>query len=138
LSVECTYFARGSAVLSCLFDRDLQVDHRQRVLVPNVDVALSSADRVGSDDHPLEHRVGVALHDRAVLKGTGISLVAVAQHEATIADRPLARTPLASGVEAGTATPSLARGGDLVDHFVRTHLIERLGEARVRPLRDRV
>ncbi len=98
-------------VLPGFAESDGEIDHRQRVFVANIDLALVGTDRVGADDHAFEHRVRVALHDRAILEGTGVALVAVAQHEAPVTGRRLAGTPLASGVESGAAAPSLAGAG---------------------------
>ena len=61
-----------------LLDRERDVLHRQGVLVPDVDVALAGADRVGADDHPLEDAVGVALQEAPVHVGAGVALVGVA------------------------------------------------------------
>jgi len=121
-----------------LLQRDGQVDHGQRVLVADVDETLVGADRPGADHHALEHRVRVALHDRAVLERSRVALVAVAQHEAPIARRAPARPPLAAGVEAGAAAAALARDRHLLDHLVRRHLEEGLGKPRVGALGDRI
>ena len=56
-----------------------------RVLGATVDVALVSADRVGADDHPLEHGVGVALEDAAVHERARVALVGVADRRTSSA-----------------------------------------------------
>ena len=66
------------AVRLGLRDGDVQPLDRQRVLGAHVDVALRGADGVAGDDHALQHRVRIALQDRAVHEGAGVALVGVA------------------------------------------------------------
>ncbi len=113
-----------------------QVHHGQRVLVPDVDEALVSIQGEGANDHPLEHRVRITLHDRPVHESPGVALVAVAQNKASVTRCGFARAPLARRHEAGAATAALAGELDLVEDCIRGHLEEGLGEPRVGAVGD--
>jgi hypothetical protein len=107
------------------------MNYRQRVLVANVNPALMGANGVSADNHALDHRVRVALHDRAVLECARVALVAVAQHESPLSRCVLARLPLACSRKPGAAATALARRRHLADDLVRRHLMEGFGQPRV-------
>ena len=58
-------FLPRSPSASCLFDRDAEVLHGERILVPHVDVTVLRADGIGVDDHAFDDGMGVALHERS-------------------------------------------------------------------------
>ncbi len=105
-------------VFAGLAESDREIDHRQRILVADVDPTLVRSQGVGADDHPLEHRVRIALHDRAVLECSRVALVAVAEDEAPLPRGRLAGFPLTGGREPGSAAAALAGNRHLIDDFV--------------------
>ncbi len=126
------------AVLAGLLDGDGEVHHGQRVLVAHVDEPLVRAHGVGADDNALQHRVRIALHDRAVLERAGVTLVAVAHDELAVASGVAACPPLARGNEPGAAASAQAGALDLADHLLRGQLEHRLDEPGVGIVADGV
>ena len=89
-------------------ERGAQTPDGQRVLGPDVDVAVGGADGVGGDQHPLEDGVRIALDERAVHEGAGIALVGVADEVALVALRLPADGPFLPGREARAAASAQA------------------------------
>ena len=113
------------AVLTGLFDGDLQTVDGDGVLGPDIDVALSAAHGVGGDGHGLQHGEGVALQHGAVHEGAGVTLVGVTGHilDTIGADGVPGELPLQAGGEAG-ATPAPKAGIlDGVDDLLGVHLV---------------
>ena len=104
-----------------------QVLDRERVLGPHVDEPLLGADRAGRDDHPLDHRVGVALQDAAVHECAGVAFVRVADQVLRAALGRPAKSPLDSGREPGAAAASEPGGLHLLDDLLGRHLPQGLG-----------
>ena len=61
----------------CLIDRTLQAFSRAKVLTPNVDVCLVTADGVGGNEHAFQQGMWIPFHDVTVLEGAGLTLVCV-------------------------------------------------------------
>ena len=100
-------------VLAGLLDGILQTLDGQRVLGPQVDVALLRADGIGADGHALDEAVRVALQDRAVHEGAGVALVGVADDVLDVALGLAGELPLETGGEAGAAAAAQAAAQDL-------------------------
>ena len=112
---------------AALADRLAQALDRQRVLGAAVHVAFGGADRVGGDQHALDHAERVALEHGAVHEGAGIALVGVADEVLLAARLVVGDPPLAAGREAGAAAPAQAGGDDLVADLGGRHRHQRLG-----------
>ncbi len=86
-----------------------------RVLAAQVDEALSAVRRVCRDRHRLDHRIGVALEQEAILERSGLGLVCVADQ--VVGLRRLARDgfPLDSHRERGASPSQELRVLDLPD-----------------------
>ena len=107
------------APLARLPEGEAQPLHRERVLVPDVDVAghrpVVRADRVGGDDHPLDDAVRVAFEHRAVHESAGVALVGVTDDVVDVAGIAAGRPPLLAGGEARSTAASQPAPFDLVD-----------------------
>ena len=102
-------FAQKAELLR-LGDGGLQAADGQGILRPDVDVALVGPGGHARDHHALQHAVGVALHDGAVHEGTGVALVAVADHVLGVGILPADTLPLPAGRETAAA-PAPEAGG---------------------------
>ncbi len=60
-----------------LLDRQMKTFNGKRVLRPDIDVTIRCADRIGADDHALDHRMRISFDDRAVHERARIALVGV-------------------------------------------------------------
>jgi len=116
---------------SGLADGKGQVLDRQGVLVADVDVSLGGADRVTAEDHAFDHGVRGAFHERAVHERARVSLVAVGDDILGPARCVAGRTPLAPGEEPAAASAAQAGAADLLEHFLRLHRRQRLGQRGV-------
>jgi hypothetical protein len=114
-----------------LCDRNVEALDGLGVLGANVDVAVVRADRECPDHHPLEHRVRVALEDRAVHESAGVPLVGVADDELPVPFGEACEPPLHPGQEARTAAAAQARVHNGGDQRVGVVLLEDLPERRV-------
>ena len=103
----------------------------QGVLVAHVDVALAGADGIGADDHPLQHRMGVAFQQAAVHVGAGVALVGVADHVLGIAFGLAGGIPLPAGGKPAAAAAAQVGGDHLVHHRLGRHAAEHLGQGAV-------
>src|SRR5690606_34304962 len=79
-----------------------------------IDVAVACPDRIGADDHALDHGVRVALQHAAVHERTGITLVGVADHVLGCIRHGARDRPLLAGRKT-RASPSTQAGGK---HFL--------------------
>ena len=94
------------------------------VLAAQVDQAAAGTDDVCGDRHALEHRIGPAAQQHAVLEGARFAFVGVAHHHALCSGGLAAQLPFEPGHEA-RATPAAQVGAF------------HLGQHRVRPARQR-
>ena len=101
-----------------LGDGDVQPLDGHGVLGAHVDVPPGGADGVAGDGHALQHRVGVALQDRAIHEGPGVSLVGVADHVLLLARGQPGEAPLHPREEASPPAPSQPGLDDHVDETV--------------------
>ena len=118
------------------FDGGLQPLHRQRIFGADVDIALGGAGGHTGDHHALQNGVGVALHDGAVHKRTGVTLVAVADHILHVGYVAPHALPFAPGGEAAAAAATEAGVGDLLADSFRRHGEQRLFKGGVAALGD--
>ena len=103
---------------------------RLRVLAAEVDVALLAARGIGGDRHRLDQRERVALHHHAVLEGSRLRLVGVADQIVGPGRLPCHRLPLDAGREGGAAASLQLRVLDLADDALGPEL-ERTSQRRV-------
>ncbi len=124
------------AVLAGRLDGQVQVLHRQRVLIAHVDKALMAADRVRGDDHALDDRVRISLHQGAIHERAGVTLIAVGDDVLDVALGLAGGLPLAARRVA--CAPAAAQAGllDLGDHLVGGHAGEHLAQRLVPADRD--
>ena len=101
-----------------------------RILGTDVDESLARAHREPADDHALEQREGVALHDHAVREGAGVALIGVAHDVLHISGRVMDRAPLDARREARTTAAAQAGGRDRIERRLRT---ERAGACETLP-----
>ena len=102
-------------VRPALLQTDGQILHRQGIFVPHVDIPLVGPDGESPDDHPLDHAVGVALHDGPVHERPGVPFVSVADHVSRIPVGFLAGSPFPRGGKPAPPAPpqpGLFHGGD--------------------------
>ena len=98
----------------------LQALHGQGILGPDIDIALGGPGGDTGNHHALDNGVGVTLHDGAVHKGAGVTLIAVADDVLHIGDISAHTLPLAPGREAAAAPAPEAGVGNLpADGLVR-------------------
>ena len=115
-----------------LADRRGQALDRQRVLGPDIDVAVVGTDRVAGDGHALQHLLGAALQDAAIHEGTGIALVTVADHVLPLGGIGLGHCgPFETGGITGAASAADPAPGHLAQHLGRGHGGDRLGQRLV-------
>src|SRR5450830_1580179 len=112
------YVVTQQAVRLGLRDGDVQPLDGHGVLGAHVDVPTGGADGVAGDGHALQHRVGVALQDRAIHEGSGVALVGVTDHVLLLAWRQPGEAPLHAGEEARPPAPSQPGLDDHVDEAV--------------------
>jgi hypothetical protein len=114
-----------------LFDGQGDILDSQGILVAHIDVAMGGADGIGTDDHPLQNGVGIALKKAAVHIGTRVAFVGVADDVLGLALGLAGGIPFPAGGES-TAAPSPQFGGDdLIDHLLGLHLVQGLGQGAV-------
>src|ERR1017187_8229573 len=106
------------AVRLGLGDGDVQPLDGHGVLGAHVDVAPGGADGVAGDGHALQHRVGVALQDRAIHEGPGVALVGITDHVLLLARGQPGEAPLHPGEEARPPAPSQPGLDNHVDEAV--------------------
>jgi len=96
----------------------------QRIFVADIDKTLVGTHCISANDHPLQHAVGIALHDRAVHVGAGVALVGVADDVAGAGCQHVAaaQLPLGSGGKTCPAAPAQARRPHLGNHLFGGHL----------------
>src|SRR5690606_7331670 len=75
-------------------------------LVAHVDVGRVGAHPVAADDAPFDERVGVALHDGAVLEGPRLPFVGVDDEVARLLRVLRHEAPLRAAIEASAAAPA--------------------------------
>ena len=97
-----------------------QVRQHVRVLAAQVEKALAGADHVRAHRHALDHEVGVAGEEHAVLERARLAFVGVADHVAPCAERGAAGLPLEAGGEAGAPASAQVRALDLLERLGRT------------------
>ena len=78
---------------------------RQRILRPDVDVALVASGGATCDHHALKNRVGIALHDGLVHERAGVAFVAVAD-DVFLALRHPAESTTSAQISAGVMSKS--------------------------------
>ena len=86
------------------FEHCIELVKQVTVLTAQVEKALSGANRVGSNGHPLEHQVGLPGQQDPVLEGAGLALVGVADNETLLPRQQrcvAAGFPFQAGSEAG-------------------------------------
>ena len=110
--------------------------HGQRILRPDIDVALAAAHGKSRDHHALQHAVGVALHNGAVHKCAGVALVAVADDVLLLGLLLSSALPLAARGESAAAAAPESRVRDGLADFLSGHLEEGLFKAGVAALGD--
>jgi len=103
-----------------LLDRGVEDVGLQDVLAADVDERLVGPHRVGGDDHPLDERVGVLLHELAVLEGPRLGLVGVAD-EVLVHGALRDERHLLAHREAGAAAAADRRGVELGDDLLMGH-----------------
>ena len=118
------------AALARLLHRPLHALDGERVLVSQVDEAIAGAGRVARDQHPLDHRVRVALHQDAVDEGARVALIGVADKVLGFAGLVAQEPPLRAGREVGAAPAAQCGVRHLLDHLVLA-LLQRLGQPAV-------
>ena len=101
-----------------------------RILGTDVDESLARAHREPADDHALEQRERVALHDHAVREGAGVTLVGVADDILGVARRIVHGAPLDARRKTRTAAAAQAGGRDRIERRLRT---ERAGARKALP-----
>ena len=83
------------------------------------------------DDHPFQHRVGIAFKDRAIHKGAWVTLVGIAEHILGASCSCSAKLPLQARRKAGPAAASETGGLHLFNNLFRRHLEEGFGRAHI-------
>ena len=92
------------------------------ILAADIDETFLCTDGIGADQQPLDHRMGVALHDDAVLVGSRLTLVSIADQVFGLLFALKSAAPLFSGGEGCTAAPAEAAGFfDGQDEFTPVH-----------------
>ena len=81
----------------------LQRFEQVAVFAAQVDQPAARADQPGGDAHALDHRVGMAREQHAVLEGAGLALVGIAHHHVLAARRLAAQRPFQPGGKARAA-----------------------------------
>ena len=104
-----------------LGDRAFENPERLGVLVAQIDEPALRTGRVRRQRHPLDHPVGIVVHEHPVLEAAGLALVGVAHDRLWSARRVRHRPPLPPGGEAGPAPARQPARVDRVDHFARGH-----------------
>ena len=94
---------------------------RPEVFAPNVHVRLVAADRIGSDDHAFDQRVGVALENVSVLECARFSLVPVDDEILGFRTALGDEGPLSRGWESRAAQTAQVCAGHLVDDLSGCH-----------------
>ena len=114
-----------------LSERGLQVQGHLRRVVPGVDVALLRAYGIGAYDQALEHLVRIAGEHGPVHEGRRLALVPVDDDVLGLLRRVLGGLPFQAGGEAAAAAAAQIGLLHLLQHLVRAHLGERLGQRGV-------
>ena len=114
----------------------LETADGQRILGTDVDVSVLSAGGAACDHHALEDAVGVTLHDGAVHKGAGVTLVTVADHVLHGSLLLPCAVPLAACGETAAAAATEAGVGDELADVLIGHLKESLFKGGVAVLGD--
>ncbi len=130
-------FAQQSP-LTHLLNRFSRVRDGQRVLLADVDVALSGPHGVAADQHALENRVWIALQKATVHVRAGVALIGIADDVLRVAGSGPRELPLAAGRETGAASAAEPRLRDLPDDLLRRPPRQHPGGPRIRSVRDPV
>ena len=93
-------------VLPGLRHRSFEALDGQRILCPDVYVAMLRTDGDGCDDHALQYGMRVTLNHRAVHERAGIPLIRVADHVLDVRRRSPAEIPLGCRGKTGAAAPA--------------------------------
>ena len=105
--------------LGSVGDRGLQQALGAGILVAEVDEPARGSRRVGGDRHPLDHRVGIVVHQHPVLEAPRLSFVCVADDRLRAARRVANRAPLSPRGEPRTAPTRQTALVDQVEHGLR-------------------
>ncbi len=81
----------------------------QRVFCPHVNIALICPDGITGNQHTLNYPVGIAFHETAVHKGSGVTFISIADDVFLLAGSLPGKEPLAAGRETSAAAASQAR-----------------------------
>ncbi len=97
----------------------------QGVLGADVEYAACRPHRPRGDQHPLDDAVGKRLQDHAIHEGTGVALVAVADHVLKLGGRGGRDPPFGTGGKTRPASAAKSAAFDFVDHGFGRHLVPR-------------
>src|SRR5690606_9368219 len=114
-----------------LLDGVAEALNGQQMLAADVVVAALSPDAVAADHDAFENAVRIALDQAPVLVDVRLAFVRVAGHELRLRLCAAAALPLDAGRGPGSATAAHAGGLDLIDHFFRGHVEDRLDPGRI-------
>ena len=124
------------AVFASLVDGYFQTLDGEGIFGADVDQTFAGTDGVAADGHSLDDAVGVALKDGTVHKGTGVTLVGVADDVLLVGFVLGAEFPFETCGEASTAAAAETGGLHFGDNLLGGHLGEALGQTFVTAARD--
>ncbi len=119
------------SLFPCLGDGNSQALHCQGILRSHVDKAMFSADSVAGNEHSLQDRMRIRLHNRPILKCPWIAFITVADHVLPVASRPAADLPFLPRQEASAAKSAKPGALHLVDNLLRSKLKKGLTQCLV-------
>ena len=102
-------------------ERSLQGLESLGILVTEIDETPSGSGRVGCQDHPLNHAMGIVVHQDPVFETAGFSFVRVTDKGFRVPTCILNSLPFASGWKARSAAPGQLTLADGPDDVVRLH-----------------
>ncbi|MBA7601124.1 hypothetical protein ES703_08191 [subsurface metagenome] len=108
-------------VIFHLAEGEFQPFNSQRILSPDIDIALAGTDGKSTDEYSLQDGMRVAFQQRAVHKGTGVALIGITNHILYRARGLATEFPLQTGGEASPSPAPQPRLLYLLNHPLRGH-----------------
>ena len=105
-----------------LIHRHAKSLHRERIFCTDINISVLSAYRISRNNHTLDHLIWITLHNRAVHKGSRVSLVSIAHHIADFFLLSGHLRPLLACREPCSAAAPEAGFGYFIDYFLGSHI----------------